>query len=53
MLENLNKQIRRHTRVVSIFPNTASCLHLIAAALMEQSDEWESGHTYLNPKPLN
>lgn len=53
MLENLNKQIRRRTRVVSIFPNTASCLRLIAAVLMEQSDDWESGRAYLNPKHLN
>ena len=53
MLENLNKQIRRRTRVVSIFPNKESCLRLIASVLMEQSDDWESGRAYLNPKHLN
>ena len=53
MLENLNKQIRRRTRVVSIFPNKESCLRLIASVLMEQSDDWESGRSYLNPKHLN
>ena len=52
MLENLNKQIRRRTRVVSIFHNSASCLRLIAAVLMEQSDDWESGRAYLNPKSI-
>lgn len=52
MLENLNKQIRRRTRVVSIFPNKGSCLRLIASVLMEQSDDWESGRAYLNPKNL-
>ena len=53
MLENLNKQIRRRTRVISIFPNKESCLRLIASVLMEQSDDWESGRAYLNPKHLN
>lgn len=53
MLENLNKQIRRRTRVVSIFPNKESCLRLISSILMEQSDDWESGRAYLNPKHLS
>jgi transposase-like protein len=53
MLENLNKQIRRRTNVVSIFPNKESCLRLIASVLMEQSDDWESGRAYLNPKHLS
>jgi putative transposase len=46
-LERLNREIRRRTRVVSIFPNEASCLRLISAILMEISDEWETGRTYL------
>jgi len=46
-LERLNREIRRRTRVVSIFPNEASCLRLISAILMEQSDDWECGKTYL------
>ena len=53
LLENLNHQIRRRTRVASIFPNTASCLRLVSAILMEISDEWEAGKAYLNPKHLN
>ncbi len=53
MLENLNKQIRRRPRVVSIFPNKESCLRLISSILMEQSDDWESGRAYLNPKHLS
>jgi putative transposase len=47
-LERLNREIRRRTRVVSIFPNEAACLRLITALLMETSDEWETGNTYLN-----
>ena len=53
MLENLNKQIRRRTKVVSIFPNKESCLRLIASVLMETSDDWESGRSYLNPENLS
>ncbi len=47
VLERLNKEIRRRTRVVSIFPNEASCLRLISAVLMEISDDWLSGKSYL------
>ena len=52
LMENLNHQIRRRTRVASIFPNTASCLRLVSAILMEISDEWEDSKAYLNPKHL-
>ena len=53
--ERLNREIRRRTRVVGIFPNTDSCLRLIRAILMEISEEWECGRIYLNLKevPLN
>jgi putative transposase len=46
-LERLNKEIRRRTRVVGIFPNEAACLRLVSAILMETSDEWETGKSYL------
>lgn len=46
-VERLNKEIRRRTRVVGIFPNEASCLRLVSAILMEISEEWEMGKTYL------
>jgi transposase-like protein len=46
-LERLNREIRRRTRVVSIFPNEAACLRLVSAILMETSDEWEGGKIYL------
>lgn len=52
LMENLNHQIRRRTRVASIFPNAASCLRLVSAILMEISDEWEDSKAYLNPKHL-
>lgn len=47
-LERLNREIRRRTQVVSIFPSEASCLRLVSALLMEISDEWETGKVYLN-----
>ena len=52
LCEALNKQIRRRTRVASIFPNEASCLRLVSAILMELSDEWESSNAYLKPEFL-
>ena len=51
-LERLNKEIRRRTRVVGIFPNDESCLRLVGALLMEQNDEWTDGKIYLNPKAM-
>ena len=47
-LERLNREIRRRTRVVSIFPNEKSALRLISAMLLEISDEWEGGKLYLS-----
>ena len=46
-LERVNKEIRRRTRVVGVFPNEASCLRLVSALLMEISEEWQIGKHYL------
>jgi len=46
-LERLNKEVKRRTRVVGIFPNEASCLRLVSAILMETSEEWQAGRAYL------
>lgn len=48
MCENLNSQINRRTRVVGLFPNEASLLRLVTAVLMEISEAWETGKTYLS-----
>jgi len=47
-LERVNREIRRRTRVATLFPNEASCLRLVTAVLMEISDEWEAGKVYLS-----
>ena len=47
VLERVNKEIKRRTRVATLFPNEASCLRLITAVVMEISDEWETGRIYL------
>jgi putative transposase len=39
-LERINKQIKRHSNVVGIFPDDASVIRLIRAVLHEQHDEW-------------
>ena len=47
MVERLNKELKRRTRVATLFPNDASCLRLVSAVAMEISDEWETGRVYL------
>ena len=46
-VERLNREIKRRTRVVGVFPNVAACVRLVSALLMETSEEWETGRTYL------
>jgi transposase-like protein len=46
-VERLHREVRRRARVVSIFPNPASCLRLVSAILAEMSEEWLTGRTYM------
>lgn len=47
-----NGQIDRRTRVVRIFPNEASCLRLVSALAMEQTEAWLTGPRYLDMTTL-
>lgn len=48
LLERLNEEIKRRTRVVRIFPNSASCLRLIRALCAETHEGWLEAHRYIN-----
>ena len=53
MLERYNGELRRRTRVIRVFPNTASCLRLVSAHAMEQAAEWAAQDQYLDMSLLD
>jgi len=52
-IERVNQELKRRTRVASLFPNEASLLRLVSALLCEISEEWLTGKIYLHMKPAD
>jgi transposase-like protein len=52
MIERLNKEIRRRTRVIGIFPNPESYVRLVTIYLMEYSEDWSVSRSYLSEQSI-
>ncbi|WP_226661131.1 IS256 family transposase [Microbulbifer aggregans] len=46
-LERVNRELKRRTRVATLFPNEESCLRLVSAVAMEIAEEWQTSKKYL------
>ena len=52
IVERINKEIRRRTKVISIFPSKESYLRLVTTYLMEFTEDWEVERSYINQNKL-
>ncbi len=51
-IERLNKEIRRRSSVVGIFPSTESYIRLLCTYLMEYEEDWQTGRSYIKAESL-
>jgi transposase-like protein len=47
MVERVNKELKRRTRVAGVFPNEESLLLLVGSILMDVNEDWVTGRRYL------
>jgi transposase-like protein len=52
ILERLNREIRRRTNVVDVFPNMDAYIRLVTSHLIEYSEDWSAGKAYINPEKI-
>ncbi len=52
ILERLNREIRRRTNVVGVFPNMDSYIRLVTSHLIEYSEDWSAGKAFIHPEKI-